>query len=318
MRRLLIVGGLVAWGVLLPAVASAHPLGNFTINHYDGIRVLPSSVLVDHVLDMAEIPTFQERQDMDTNHDGTVSDAEATAYRDSRCRDTRGSLELTVGGVAQELQVVQSGLSFPQGQGAVTLRLVCVYYADLAVTLSAATSFTFRDTSFAERRGWREILVQGDAATIGTSDAPATGISNRLTSYPADLISTPSNQSSATWTAMVGGAALPPFEVPDAAPTGSSAAIGGTASGAAPVAVVPGGITDFSSGITGVFQTQDLTLPVILVSLLVAAGLGALHAVSPGHGKTVMAAYLVGSRGSACIRSSAWSRGPSWCGSVCG
>ena len=35
----------------------------------------------------------------------------------------------------------------------------------------------------------------------------------------------------------------------------------------------------------------------ILLGLLVAFGLGAMHALSPGHGKTIVAAYLVGSRG---------------------
>ena len=37
----------------------------------------------------------------------------------------------------------------------------------------------------------------------------------------------------------------------------------------------------------------------VLVAAIVAAALGALHALEPGHGKTVVAAYLVGSRGSA-------------------
>jgi ABC-type nickel/cobalt efflux system permease component RcnA len=37
----------------------------------------------------------------------------------------------------------------------------------------------------------------------------------------------------------------------------------------------------------------------VLVSLAVAASLGAFHALEPGHGKTVVAAYLVGARGTA-------------------
>jgi ABC-type nickel/cobalt efflux system permease component RcnA len=35
----------------------------------------------------------------------------------------------------------------------------------------------------------------------------------------------------------------------------------------------------------------------MLVGMAVAFGLGAIHALSPGHGKTIVAAYLVGSRG---------------------
>ena len=48
---------------------------------------------------------------------------------------------------------------------------------------------------------------------------------------------------------------------------------------------------------TSLFQAPELTPAIVLLGLIVAAGLGALHALSPGHGKTVMAAYLVGSRG---------------------
>ena len=36
---------------------------------------------------------------------------------------------------------------------------------------------------------------------------------------------------------------------------------------------------------------------VVLIALAVAVGLGAFHALEPGHGKTLVAAYLVGSRG---------------------
>ena len=132
MRRALALSGSGGGGAAAPSGASAHPLGNFTINHYDGIRVSPASVLIDDVLDMAEIPTFQERQDMDADHDGRVSQAEAGAYRDARCDATRASLAMTVAGVPQALIVAQTGLSFPPGQGAVMLRLVCVYRVDLA------------------------------------------------------------------------------------------------------------------------------------------------------------------------------------------
>ena len=62
---------------------------------------------------------------------------------------------------------------------------------------------------------------------------------------------------------------------------------------------MPGGITELGGELAGLFQADELTLPIVLLSMLAAAGLGVLHALSPGHGKTVMAAYLVGSRGTA-------------------
>jgi len=58
MRRLALLLGLVA--LILPGAAAAHPLGNFTVNRYSGIELAGSRVYVHYVLDLAEIPTFQE------------------------------------------------------------------------------------------------------------------------------------------------------------------------------------------------------------------------------------------------------------------
>jgi hypothetical protein len=75
----------LAIAALVPAIALAHPLGNFTINHYAGIRVEPDRVLLDVVVDQAEIPTFQARLGFDTDGDGEVSDDEADAGRIAEC-----------------------------------------------------------------------------------------------------------------------------------------------------------------------------------------------------------------------------------------
>ena len=49
-----------------------------------------------------------------------------------------------------------------------------------------------------------------------------------------------------------------------------------------------------SGDLPSIFRSTDLSPIVLLVSLLTAAALGAGHALTPGHGKTLMAAYLVG------------------------
>lgn len=312
-RRTVAASLLAVGAVLFPLAVSAHPLGNFTINRFDGIRIAPAAVLIDHVLDMAEIPTFSERADMDTDASGSVSDAEAAAYAASRCDSTIQSLNLTVGGTSVSLFTTARGIQFPQGQGAVTLRLVCTYQGTLPAPFMAASGFAFSDNTYSDRRGWREVVVQGDGATLLQSDAPATTVSQRLTSYPTDLLTIPLDQFQAAWTAQPGGPALAALDVPDAQPITATqpGSAGGTtiqppnptatqpATNLAPTAAVPNGITDLGADVTALFQTSDLTPWVIAVSLLVAAGLGAVHALSPGHGKTVMAAYLVGSRGSA-------------------
>ncbi len=285
-----------ALALVVPAT-SAHPLGNFTINHYNGIRVSTDAVVIDHVTDFAEIPTFAEKQQMDTNSDGSVSDTEAADYQRAACASLATTLTLSASGHPLALTPVATGLHFALGAGSDVMRLVCVLRAPLALT-SAGASFEFSDPSFAERRGWHEIVVQGDVTTISASDANATGVSNRLTSYPSDLLAVPLNQLSATFSARPGGPALPAMTFPDSTLINSAApAQPPAANDPAPAPAVPNGTTDLGADVTALFNAPDLTLPVILLSLVVAAALGAIHALSPGHGKTVMAAYLVGSRG---------------------
>ena len=119
-------------GVLLvPTLAAAHPLGNFTINHYTGIRVEPDRILLDVVIDQAEIPTFQARLDFDTDGDGEVSDEETDAGRVTACDGLEPSLALNVAGVASNLTLTEAGLTFPAGVGGLsTMRMVCGFRAD--------------------------------------------------------------------------------------------------------------------------------------------------------------------------------------------
>ena len=177
--------------LLLPAVALAHPLGNFTINHYAGIRVEPGRVLLDVVVDQAEIPTFQARLAFDTDGDGEVSDEEADAGRVSECEALSPSLELAVAGARPSLVLTYAGLTFPPGVGGLsTMRLVCGFRADLASPIAAETAMTFADTSFADRLGWREIVVTGSEVSVTGADAPLreSSVSDRLTAYPTDQL----------------------------------------------------------------------------------------------------------------------------------
>jgi len=49
--------------------------------------------------------------------------------------------------------------------------------------------------------------------------------------------------------------------------------------------------------ISEVIRSKELSPPLFLLGLAIAAAMGMGHAFSPGHGKTVMAAYLIGERG---------------------
>ncbi len=286
-----------------PAAAFAHPLGNFTINHFAGIRISTDRVALDVVIDRAEIPTFQERQQLDTDGDGTVSPAEIEAARQVACQALSSDLWLTVAGERAQLNVTEAGLSFPPGAGGLsTMRLVCEYTTAVATQASARTAVAFEDRTFAERIGWREIVVLGDGVTL--TGAPAgsdpAGVSKRLTTYPTELLAQPLDRRSMSVSAVAGGPALPAWTAPDASvlrvdgatkPATANATSTGSAVGA-----VPGGV---APELAAIIDAGGLQPGVLFVSLLVALGLGAAHAVSPGHGKTIMAAYLVGTRGTA-------------------
>ena len=304
-----IVAALVAIGALgFPAVAAAHPLGNFTINHYAALRVGPSEIRLDVVVDLAEIPAFQERIRIDANGDGDVSETEADAARETECTALAASLDLRSDGVRAALSLVASGLTFPAGAGGVpTMRTVCEFVARFDQNVASGNVMSFADTSNVERIGWREIIVLGDGVSIDAApDNPLPASidqSARLTVYPKDLLTQPLNVHSVTFVAAAGGSPLPAFTAPDAQPVAGAAPTtspdaSGVAATAAPTvtpgpAAVPGGV---SGDIPDLFRA-DLTPLVAVLSILLAMALGAGHALTPGHGKTLMAAYLVGTRG---------------------
>jgi nickel/cobalt transporter (NicO) family protein len=289
----------LALAVLVPGLASAHPLGNFTINHYAGLRVAPDRLSVDLVIDEAEIPTFQERQRIDADGDGTISPGELEAERLAACPRLVPQLKASVDGRSLAFDIEEAGLSFLPGAGDLTtMRVVCELVAPIAPSIAAGTTLHFEDDSFTERIGWREIVALGDVVTLTpTPNLLAASPSDRLTHYPTDLLTRPLAMQSIDLQAEPGGAALPAWSAPDASAlqpqtTGTDSA--GTAPVLPALGAIPGGVgTELASIVTG----GDLTPALLLGSLLVAIGLGAAHALSPGHGKTIMAAYLVGTRG---------------------
>ncbi len=318
-RSVAVAVAVAAW-LLAPAVVAAHPLGNFTINHYAGIRIEPDRVLLDVVIDQAEIAAFQARQGFDTDGDGSVSDEEIEAGRVVACDELGPDLTLTADETELALRTIEAGLSFPPGVGGLsTMRLVCGYEASFAAPLDAdPTRIAFTDNSYPNRLGWREIVVGGSGVTVvaGEGELRTEGVSARLTVYPEALVALPLADQRIVVDATAGGPAAEPFDIPDAEPVGSAgssepppattpgpsvAASPGSSAAPAPAAsptpaggAVPGGVD--SGELPGIFR-QDLTPIVLLLSLLTAALLGVGHALTPGHGKTLMAAYLVGTRG---------------------
>jgi len=328
-RRRLAWAALVGGGLVLivPGLALAHPLGNFTVNHYAGIRVEPARIVVDLVIDEAEIPTFQDRLRIDTDGDGVISDVESNVERLAACPRLEPDVTLTADGRRLDLTVVEAGLSFPPGTaGLSTMRLVCEFTADLPADSQWPIRIGFDDASHPGRIGWHEVVVTGSGVTVKRGSLPATSISNRLRTYPPNLIPHPLDVQDVAFSATIGGsvtAYVPPPDVealdatpaeaagesptdaspapattpePNGSPVAPAPAL--AAPSTAPNAgAVPGGVVGMDIG--GLVGSDTLTPIVILGALAAAFLLGAGHALTPGHGKTVMGAYLVGSRGTA-------------------
>ena len=169
------------------ATAAAHPLGNFTINRFSRIEVSGHRLYVVYVLDMAEIPTFQA---------GRIDPA---AYAR---RIARGA-ELTVDGRRAELVPGSTALAHPRGAGGLrTTRLEIVLRGPV---LDGSSAIGYRDTNYADRIGWKEIVVGKDAPSR----------SNELRAYPKDLLQSPLDVTTAV-------ATLEPGDGPDTPPALSS------------------------------------------------------------------------------------------------
>src|SRR3954447_1713217 len=276
--RLTLVFGVSAVILLAGSgAAQAHPLGNFTINLYDGLIVRADGVDVDYVVDMAEIPAFEEKQTIDANGDGTLDPTETATYVTNTCSRLAGGVTLGVANDPVPVRPAGAGtVAFPPGAGGLsTMRLECPMHG--RVVVREGQPVAYRDGNFAGRIGWHEITVVGDRLAVLDSDAPSTSVSARLTASPANLLQSPLDQRTASF--QVGGA---------------------TGVAAAPVtdatATISRNFGDrLTSAFAGLVTTGGSTPLLWMLALATALAIGGIHELGPGHGKTLIAAYLVGS-----------------------
>ena len=251
MRRLAFLAVCLA-ALSAPAAAIAHPLGNFTVNRFAGVELAGDRVYVRYVLDLAEIPAYQER--------GRVA-------KPGFARSLADKLELRLDGRRSQLDVVASRSTTRPGAGGLkTLRFEAVYRAR-----GSGSRLELRDRNYASRLGWREIVVRArDGAVLGSASVPQESVSRELRAYTGVLPDV--THATARFT-LGDGEARPP--------------------------TLTGGAASERAG--GRFESliaeRDLSAGVIALSLLLAAFWGAAHALTPGHGKAIVAGYLVGSRG---------------------
>ena len=260
--------------------ALAHPSGNFSINQYSHIEIGKSQIKLRAVLDMAEIPTFQQSQAIDADSDSTLSEAELNAYAASITPDYIANLLLTINDRAIQLRQTAKSIALKNGSGDLrTLVIKWDLIGDLpAFDANAIQRAQFENKNYEGRIGWNEI-VAGRVGGINIFNSTAFGnsLTNELEAYPGDVLTEMLNERKAEFffTSAPLSANVKPLQNRD-----------GHVS--APIE---------KDGFAELITVPEMTLPIILLGLIIAFGFGAMHAMSPGHGKTVVGAYLVGSRG---------------------
>jgi nickel/cobalt exporter len=320
-------------------VALAHPMGNFSVNHYSRITLESDRIRVNYFIDLAEIPTYQELQQ--ANISPTSIDPNSMAvlnYVATRGAELGRGLFLEIGGKPVHLRLISSGVIFPPGAGGLpTMKMGFVYEAPYASTPSTSSnlegqnlSIHYSDNNYPGHTGWKEIIALASAGTLLHSSVPTTDRSAELSNYPTDLLTSPPQDLEASFTFALSppelAASAEPSQLSRQAVTPTTHA--GTtfnqtkeetqiavklpathSASASSQRALPESSSSRQvhlqanhqqtprSRFTELIQAQDLSAWFLFTAALIAIGLGGLHALEPGHGKTIVAAYLVGSKG---------------------
>jgi nickel/cobalt exporter len=339
-RRLVTALAVAAAIVAGPLPGFAHPMGNFSISHYTELRVGADGVGVRYILDLAEIPTFQEIQE--TGIVAVEGHPGLAPYLARQAETFKEGLWLELDGRRLPLVTGARQVIFPPGVGGLpTMKIGVDYHVRLEVGAGPHV-LTYADRNFPDRVGWKEIVATAGAAVrFVSTTAPATSRSRELSDYPTDLLESPPQDLAARIVFSREGPAMASVPPPAAADRGvrpappggqeprrleppggrelqraevSAERAGSTeppaqrdaipreaAVRAAPVTVaaLQPNVQAPTSALADLVATSRQGLGLMLGALVVAMTLGAAHALEPGHGKTVVAAYLVGSRGTA-------------------
>jgi len=271
-----VLGGILAFVLVPIGGAQAHPLGNFTVNHYNGLELHLDRLDVLSIVDSAEIPTAQELQSLAP--DGTPSRQQLEEAAQSQCTDLSGAVTASLDGRPLNWTIQGTSLeSIPGAAGLPTLRLTCQLRA--AADFSVPRTLTFADAYRDDRVGWHEITATGDGVRLLDPAVGARSTSDELRNYPADLLSSPLDERRVELTTEPGQTAGSngPVSRGSGDPFGSF------------LASMDRVLEDLVGG--------ELTLLVGTLAVLLAVLLGCGHALLPGHGKTMIAAYLAARRG---------------------
>ena len=316
--------------------AYAHPMGNFSVNHYSKITLGSNHITVRYFIDLAEIPAYQELQSGSIT--ATPGDPAVLRFIAARGAELGHGLGLTLDGTPVPLHLRSSEVIFPPGAGGLpTMKLGFVYEGSYPAAVNRDhAALHYADNNYPGHSGWKEIIAVDPGGSLLKSSVPATDRSAELSNYPTDLLTSPPQNLEASLDARLPPIALAAHVSPERKPPAATslqtpdpvwpAFAQGSRSKASPrpaiksempaAAEVPASVSRVPESpaslhleanqqktprnrFTELITTGHLSLWFLFTAALIAMGLGGLHALEPGHGKTIVAAYLVGSRGTA-------------------
>ncbi|MDE3197823.1 MAG: sulfite exporter TauE/SafE family protein [Acidobacteriota bacterium] len=299
MRPYRVIPVLAVAGIAFVHTLFGHPMGNLSVNHY--VKLEPNAKGVDatYVLDLAEIPTFEMTQGWGVPKDAAKDVLEAKARE--QAAQWVSNLSFTEDGKAVIPKIEGTALAIIDGAGNLP-----VFRITTKLHLPGKGGrFEYEDHNYSTRAGWREIVIKpGDGAAVSRASNSDEDISQGLTSYPQDPTKAPPQDTRAwfEWKPAMGPVSSLPKPVVVAAAQPAAPAL--NAPRAAPVArdVRPPdtkalGTVQRNDAISKLLRMDNLSWPLLATLIGLAFWFGALHALEPGHGKTMVAAYLVGARG---------------------
>lgn len=277
-------------------IVNAHPMGNFSVSHYVRFDLRPTAIDVTYALDLAEIPLFELMQGRKMD---TADRAAIVERANQQAPEWLRGLKVTIDGKAAAVRLEKARAEVFDGAGGMPVLRVTVT-GSLPPTPGA---IEYEDSNYAGRAGWKEVVVVPHGVSLEASSAGAVDRSLALTTYPADAIAAPPQETRATfqWAGGALAAVRPAKKAADALPSPPAprqAAVGQPAPSYSEQQQAQAmGTVVRGDYLSRMLHGREITWGMLLIGICVAFGLGAMHAMSPGHGKTIVAAYLVGSRG---------------------
>jgi len=281
----------------MSSAAYAHPMGNFSINHYSKIIPGTRTIEVDYIIDMAEIPTFQQMQESAAVP--KVDDPGLLSFLRHESEILNNGITLRFDGKRLVLQTVSRQVIFPPGAGGLpTMKMGFSYTTTVPELRDSPTVIRYRDDNYPDRTGWKEIVaVNGSGVALIEASVPAKDRSAELTNYPTDTLQSPPQTLEAALTVKAAPSSVQADDQPKLQARSGWFTTG--EAGASGVILKANSQGTPRNAFTELISSNRTDFLFMAAAALVAAMLGGFHALEPGHGKTLVAAYLVGSHGKA-------------------